>query len=228
MGRKDTMRALIGHTGFVGGVLQEQIRFDKLYNSKNINEISKFEFDEVYCAAPTGSRLFATQNPEQDSINIANLIKKLQTVNTKRFILIGTVDSIICTNTVYGQHRKMVEDAVKNLFNNYTIVRLPSLIHPKIQKNILHDLKNKVYLDKINLAQNNQWYPLYRLSRDINALTVSEANLVSVPVSNEEIVSWIMPGVGKYSEAHLYDLKFNNNYLIGKEEICKEIKDYLL
>lgn len=228
MGRENSMRALIGSTGFVGGILAEQIQFDKLYNSKNINDIVNYEFDEVYCAAPTGSRLFANQNPEEDVVNVANLIKTLQTINTKHFVLIGTVDAINCVNTAYGQHRKMFEDAVKDIFDSYTIVRLPSLIHPKIQKNILHDLKNSVYLDKINLAQNNQWYPLHRLSTDINNMTENEANFVSVPILNEEIVNWIAPGVGKYDDAKLYDLRYNNDYLINKEEICKEIKDYLL
>ena len=221
------MRALIGYTGFVGNVLQEQISFDKLYNSANVNDITNFEFNEVYCAAPTGNRLIANQNPEEDIANVDNLIDTLQTIKTKRFVLIGTVDSINCVNTAYGLHRKMIEDAVRDIFKDYIIVRLPSLIHPNIHKNILHDLKNSVYLEKINLAQNNQWYPMHRLSKDIRDLTVSEANFVSVPISNKEIVDWFMPGVGKYNEAHLYDLKFNEDYLISKDEIYDEIKSYL-
>lgn len=226
MGREDTMRALIGGTGFVGSILANQIKFDKLYNSTNINDIVNYEFDEVYCAAPTGSRLFANQNPEEDIVNVANLIKTLQTINTKRFVLIGTVDSINCAGTAYGQHRKMIEDAVRDIFDDYTIVRLPSLIHPKIRKNILHDLKNSVYLEKINLSQNNQWYPMHRLASDIAALTVREANLVSVPISNEEIVNWLMPGIGSHNNATLYDLKYNDGYLLDRDEICAEMKKY--
>ncbi len=40
------MRALIGHTGFVGSNLLKQAEFDRCYNSKNIEEIvdEQFEF----------------------------------------------------------------------------------------------------------------------------------------------------------------------------------------
>lgn len=220
------MKALIGSTGFVGGVLLEQIKFNKLYNSRNISDIVNYSFDEVYCAAPSGNRLITAQNPAADYNNVVNLINILRTVNTKRFILIGTIDSVNCTNTAYGQNRKLIEDAVQDTFNDYTIVRLPSLIHPNIHKNILYDLKNGVYLEKVNLSQNNQWYPMHRLSKDIKNLDIDVANLVSVPISNQSIVDMVRPGIGLHLPANLYDLKFKDGYLLDKDEICAEILNY--
>ena len=42
--------ALIGHTGFVGGVLKAQQPFDELYASRNIDAIRGKRFKLVVCA----------------------------------------------------------------------------------------------------------------------------------------------------------------------------------
>lgn len=72
------MRALIGHTGFIGKILSEQIDFNKFYNSSNIESIIDNTFDEVYCAAPTGSRIYANNNAELDLANTKKLINILK------------------------------------------------------------------------------------------------------------------------------------------------------
>ena len=46
--------ALLGHTGFVGGTLLRQHRFDDLYNSSNIEQLAGKSYDLVACAAAPG------------------------------------------------------------------------------------------------------------------------------------------------------------------------------
>jgi len=228
------MRALIGYTGFIGGVLQGQIRFDLTFNSVNINDLPEHNIDILYCAAPTGSRMYASEYPAQDLENTNKLIETLEKSNIKKFILIGTVDSIHALNTSYGRNRKMLEDFVKFKFKDYHIVRLCSLIHSDIKKNVLYDLKHKKYLNKINKEQVNQWYPLDRLHSDIQkniSMNIRESNFVSEPISNLEIINNLYPGldVGYCKNTEPYNLKCCDtvDYLISKTEIFKEMEKYI-
>ena len=85
-------RALIGFTGFVGNSLQKQTSFDAFYRSTNIQEIVGKEFDMVICAGAPAQKWIANREPEADKKTINFLIKNINTINCKRFVLISTVD----------------------------------------------------------------------------------------------------------------------------------------
>ena len=141
---------LIGYTGFVGSVIQPMFKFDLFYNRSNIYDLPKSELDLLVCAAPTGNRLFVQNNPMDDLDFILTLIDHLRKTKIKKFILLSTIDVIARPNTVYGMNRKILEGWIKTNLESYSIIRMPTLIHPAIKKNILYDLKHNQLLEKIN------------------------------------------------------------------------------
>lgn len=151
------MDGLIGYTGFVGGNLNNQINFDKRYNSGNINDIKGENFDIIYCAGVSAVKWFANQNPEKDLLGINSLIENLKTINAKMFVLISTIDiypefeninedSIpnVEKQDAYGKNRFYLENWVKENFKNYLIVRLPALFGKGLKKNFIYDLLNPI------------------------------------------------------------------------------------
>ena len=181
---------LSGFSGTVGQALQDTRSFNYLYNSKNINDIVQDKVDIIICAAPTGNRLWVANNTQDDINNINFLIQILKQTTIKKFILISTVDSLTAT-TSYGKNRKQFETKVKNIFNDYHIVRLSSLISSHIKKNVLFDLKNKVFLESINLESETQWCLLNILNQEINDMinfNIKEKNLVSEPIKHRYII----------------------------------------
>jgi len=86
------MKALIGYNGFVGSNLKKKIKFQKIYNSKNINKIKMHKFTEVYCAAPHSTKFWSNKNPAKDKKIIIDLIKNLKLINCKKFIHISSLD----------------------------------------------------------------------------------------------------------------------------------------
>lgn len=151
------MKGIIGYTGFVGSNLDNQIKFDEKYNSKNIDEIRGKEFDIVYCAGVSAVKWFANQNPEKDIAGINSLIENLKTIKTRIFVLISTIDIYpefeninedtlpnISKQDAYGKNRYYLENWVKNNFENYLIVRLPALFGKGLKKNFIYDLLNPI------------------------------------------------------------------------------------
>src|SRR5690606_15586157 len=84
--------ALIGYTGYVGGTLRQQHRFDALYRSTTIDEISGRTFDTVVCAGAPGQKWLANQEPEADHAAIQKLIDQIDSLQCNKFVLVSTVD----------------------------------------------------------------------------------------------------------------------------------------
>jgi hypothetical protein len=163
-----------------------------MYNRNNINVLSNTEHNTIVICAPTGNRLQVAQEPEKDLNNCQQIVQYLQHTTFKHIVHISTVDTFL--DTPYGHNRRWLENQIKN--HSSTIVRLPSLVHSQIQKNVLFDLANELWLDKISLDSTIQWYPMQRLAKDIEwAVTnhVDELNLVSRPISNRELALTLAP-----------------------------------
>jgi hypothetical protein len=181
---------LIGFTGTVGQVLKDTMSFDYFYNSDNIGNIVRDNVDTVVCAAPTGNRLWVANNVQADLDNINLLTNILKQTRIKKFILISTVDTLSATSG-YGVNRKLLEDTIKDIFDDHHIIRLPTLISKNIKKNVLFDLKNNMYLSSINPESKIQWCLLDKMSQDISNVInsdIKEVNLVSEPIKNKEII----------------------------------------
>jgi hypothetical protein len=220
------MIALIGN-GLIGKRIQSFINVDHVFTSKNINTLNNYKFDLIYIAAPSGNRVWAEDNPAQDTNCVNTIIDYLQKQVTARIILISSGDTQIRPDTVYGYNRLNLENYVKDNFKEYHIIRLPSLIGREITKNMLYDIKhNTPWVEKINADAWLQWYPLDRLAQDLSNLNLIEYNLCSEPIQGWEIINNFAPNLKLTTTTTLlkYDLK---PYSISKQEIFDTMRDYL-
>ena len=153
--------ALIGYTGFIGGNILNQERFDRLYNSKNIEDIRGQEFDLIVCAGAPGVQWLANKEPDKDYESIKRLMNNLEKVKTKEFVLISTIlvysnPSVVDEDTPidigdllpYGRHRRILEEFAESRFGA-TIMRLPGLFGKGLGKNIIYDLLHNNRIDDI-------------------------------------------------------------------------------
>jgi len=187
--------AIIGYTGLIGSNLLDQYKkkFSKidLFNSKNINKINnKKEYNIVFCAGLPAAKWLANKAPIKDKKNTQKLIRNLKKINTKKFLLISTID--VRYKHAYGINRRYLEKFVKNRFKKSYIIRLPGVFGKGLKKNIIFDLLNENAIDQIYLNDKFQWYDLVYLERDIsrifknNQLGINE--LYSTPIKNNEII----------------------------------------
>lgn len=146
--------ALIGATGFVGGNLLQH-GFTHHYQSSNIGEIIGQSFDTVVCAAAPGSMLEANNFPDRDKAQLDALIDHLAGLKAKQFVLISSIavladfagqddenTTAYQANLAYGRHRRALEVACTETFDNCLILRLPALFGTGLKKNFIFDLLN--------------------------------------------------------------------------------------
>jgi len=177
--------ALIGHTGFVGGILSRQHAFAAQFNSSSVEEIVGRQFDTLVCAAAPGSMFTANREPERDRRQIDALIERLDTVKARRLILISSIAVLadfsagddettqaFQKDLPYGRHRRALEVYCETRFSNVLVVRLPALFGPGLRKNFIFDLLNplptmlsyeclRALLEKLPLALRDALAPLY-------------------------------------------------------------------
>jgi hypothetical protein len=137
---------------------------------------------------------------------------------------------------VYGKNRGQLEQFVKNYFINHHIIRLCTLIHTDIKKNVLYDLKHSLYLDKINGQAVRQYYPLEKLADDINIIVdhdIQDINLVSEPIEDQLIVDHFFPHVCTQRNpcCNPYNLSCDklpfDHYILTKNQIFNYIEKYI-
>jgi len=240
------MRLSILGNGFIGQTLHKQADHSTIFDRSNACNLENHDHEVLVVAAPTGNRLAVAQDPEKDLENCKTIIDQITRCRFKHLVLIGTVDAYanrcsqnsepdtVCPQAPYGHNRWFLETQLSQI-PNCSVVRLPSLIHSNIQKNILYDLKNKTWLDKINLNSSIQWYPLHRLNQDI-LLVINQRskfqNLCSAPIDNRQIVARYFPHLLAELENNTvqslhYDVKNNlETYSIGLDQIWASFDEY--
>lgn len=203
------MDALIGHTGFVGGNLLRQHRFDACFNSSNIESIAGRSFDTLVFAGAQGRKWWANQNPEADRAGIQRALDAMRDVGARRVVLISTIDVVPpvagadedfeCAarpNHAYGTNRLWLEQELAARHQGAVIVRLPGLFGPDLRKNILYDLLHDNMVDRIDPASRFQFYDLSALWSDIGraqAAGLGLVHLVTQPVLTGDIVRRFFP-----------------------------------
>ena len=249
--------ALVGYTGFVGGNILEQGRFDQLYNSKNFQDMRDQSFDEVICAGVSAVKWMANKEPEKDRKNIQALEDVLSTISAKRFILISTIDvypvisdydeSYDCSavqNNAYGAHRLEFEKFCMERFPDCYIIRLPGLFGKGLKKNVIYDLMNHNCLDMINASSSFQYYDLSNIVSDVMKSVSSElhlVNLVTEPVKTQTIIDKFFPdsvfeglGTSPAPETH-YALKSQhasnwggvNGYVYNELQVLEQLGHFI-
>lgn len=187
---------LVGYTGFVGSNLNEQYKFDGLYNSQNIQEAyGKNPELLVYSGVPA-QKFLANKDPEKDFEVIKGAIENIKKINPQKVVLISTIDVYKDTTNVdedteiipedlqaYGKNRFYLEQWVRENYEDYLIVHLPGLYGKNIKKNFIYDLINVIpsmlkeekyqelvnkdnYIEKCYEKQENGFYKCIELSNE--------------------------------------------------------------
>jgi len=216
--------------GFVGKLIASQLHVDHSYNRTNLDSLPNLSHDTIILAAPTGNRIVVNQDTIRDLDDCTSIVDALKRTQFNRIVYISTVDVFVESN--YGQNRLWLEQQIQQ-FPNHIILRLPSLCDPSIKKNVLFDLANRQWLEKVSLESDIQWYPTNRLAQDITYAiehNISELNLVSAPVCNRDIVSKFAPDLLKRLGCNTatpvyYDIKsLNGQYWIDNECMWSELE----
>lgn len=146
------MDALVGYTGFVGSNLTASHPFDRLYNSKNIEEAFDTRPDLLVYAGVRAEMFLANHDPAADLAALKQAADNIARIAPKRLVLISTIsvydapkganeDSPIDTDrlTAYGANRRWLEQWGEEHCPNHLIVRLPALYGRNLKKNFLYD-----------------------------------------------------------------------------------------
>ncbi|WP_202710552.1 NAD(P)-dependent oxidoreductase [Sporosalibacterium faouarense] len=248
------MNGLIGYTGFVGGNLDKQFRFDIRYNSSNIDEIQGEDFNILVCAGVSGIKWIANKYPNEDLQKINNLLNNLSKVSCKKMILISTVDVYVEPNNAdentniridglhpYGKNRVKVERFIQNSFENVSIIRLPAIYGEGLKKNFVFDLLNNHCLEWTHRDSVFQYYHLKNLWKDIRVViekNIPIINFNSEPVSAKELAKECFEVDFENVTERLplnYDIRsihsnlFNegSNYMYSKNQVFEEMRKFI-
>jgi nucleoside-diphosphate-sugar epimerase len=197
------MDALIGHTGFVGGNLARQHRFDAVYNSKTVGAVRGRHFRRLVVSAMPAEMWVANRDPAADRAVLEALWANLSRCTADEVVVISTVavyatpigvdeDTLIVPNfcTAYGEHRLELERRAKRHFPRALAVRLPGLYGAGLKKNAVYDLLHDNRVEKIHAGAVYQFYNLDRLWADVQTALragLRVVNLGTEPVSVREV-----------------------------------------
>jgi hypothetical protein len=225
--------SIVGSSGLIGNSLLAQTNNSKGYNRVNIANLATDEHDVLVIAAPSGNRVKVNQNSSADYSDCQTIVDTVKISKYNKLVHVSTVDVFV--NSSYGLNRQFLENELSKLPNSYT-VRLPSIISPHITKNVIHDLKHNIWLDKVSLDSQLQWYPLNRLKQDIETVLTDQiktVNLVSPPVANREIVHRYFKNLITNLEHNqipsgYYDVRNNESYWIPICDVWDCLDNYFL
>ena len=247
-------RALVGHSGFVGGNLARQSSFERVFNSANIGEIEGQEFDLLVCAGVRAVKWWANQNAEADRASIDALLASLRQVKSRETIVISTIDvyphpSAVdestplegVANHAYGTNRLFFEREMQRLFPLVRIVRLPGLFGAGLKKNVIFDLIHGNGLEKINPDSVFQYYDLSRLAADLETVrrhNLSLVNFATEPLPTRDIIARYFPGTvvgqealpaGSYDMRTLHAAAFNGSgdYLESTSQVLDRLGTFI-
>lgn len=194
--------ALIGHSGFVGSNIADQLDVDDRYNTSNIGDIRGKRYELVVSAANGAEMWRINADPEPDRCSIDQFKAHLAEVEIQHLVLISTVavyartidvdeSTLMSTDglTPYGVHRLELEQWCAEHFPT-TVIRLPGLFGPGLKKNVIFDLLHENNVEKIHADSAYQYYDLSRIGRDIQAsiaIGTRAVNLAVPPVTAAEV-----------------------------------------
>ncbi len=148
---------LVGYTGFVGGNLARAHTFDRLYNSKNIEQAFGEPHDLVVYAGVRAEKYLANSDPAGDRRLVEQAIGNIRRMKPKKLVLISTIDvykeprgvdeeTPIETDGLhpYGYNRYLLEQWAAEAVADCAVVRLPGLFGCGMKKNFIYDMMTLV------------------------------------------------------------------------------------
>lgn len=144
---------LVGSTGFVGKNIAYNHNFSALCHSTDITNYYQSQPELCIYAGIPSAMYLANNAPEKDLSVIKNAMENIRQIKPKKLVLISTIavykdsrnkyeeDATLCDSlSAYGYNRLLLEEWVKNEYENALIVRLPALYGIGQKKNFLYDL----------------------------------------------------------------------------------------
>ncbi len=246
--------ALIGHTGFVGGNLARQHRFDACFNSANVEDIAGRSFDTLVVSAMPAAKWIANREPDADRATLERLSAAVRSTTAERVVVVSTVDVYpvpidvdedspidVAAQHAYGRHRLRLEREIADHFANVLVVRLPALFGPGLKKNAVYDLLNDNEVHKIHSGGVFQFYNLDRLWTDIGR--ASDAGLLLVNFATEpfSVADMAREAFGREFDNVLptpparYDFRTKHaasfggvgGYLYGRDQVMAELRAFV-
>lgn len=203
------VNALVGYTGFVGSTLQKQTSFGALFRSTNVTELAGQHFDTLVCAGAPAQKWLANKEPAQDRASLDLLMRSLETVQCRTFILISTVDVFASPVGVdegtpvveeglhpYGLHRRLLEKFVEARFPRRLVARLPGLVGPGLRKNVIYDFHHHNNLTAVESRAVFQFYPMVNLWFDLQTALKAELSLVHLTAEPVQVSRVASEGFG--------------------------------
>ncbi len=151
------MNVLVGYTGFVGSNIYKHGNFDKVFNSKNIEEAYGINPDLLIYAGLPAEKYLANNFPDKDLAIIKQAKDNIKQINPKQLVLISTIDVFSDPNNVdettpintsklgaYGYNRYQLELWVRRKYPEALIIRLPALFGDNLKKNFIYDYINVI------------------------------------------------------------------------------------
>lgn len=145
---------LVGSTGFVGGNLSDSHTFEAACHSSDVLHYYNSQPELCIYAGIPSAMFLANSAPEKDLAIMWQALENIRRIRAKQLVLISTIavyaDCKGCTEddaTIregmrpYGYHRGLLENRVREEFDNALIVRLPALYGRGLKKNFLYDLR---------------------------------------------------------------------------------------
>ena len=247
-----TMDALLGHTGFVGSHLRENLdpETTAYFNSKNLAEATTHSFRDVYCACVPAVKWWANKHPDEDLCQTRAILKVLVKIRfTGRFVLISTIDvhdAAVKNQTEecehpsaepYGSHRLQLEKELRCLLGpRLLVIRLPALFGLGLKKNMLFDLLEQHRVHELNANTTLQWYSLCWLWGDLQHIKTTRAevqtvNLYPEPLESRELVSTFFPQqvrLVKHGQRFEYNhLSKYDTYWRSKAQVLDKMGEYI-
>ena len=193
-------RALVGWSGFVGGSLDARIAPVARFRSTDVDQLPAADVDEVVCAGAPAEKWRANAEPEADWAGIRRLIAALDGSRATSCVLVSTVDVFADSRGVdettpadttqeqaYGRHRALLEEFVRERFDDVLVVRLPGMYGPGLKKNLVYDL---VHQPEARFAHEDSGFQFYDV-RDLwgHVLLARDAGLSVVNLATEPVTS---------------------------------------
>lgn len=193
-------RALVGWTGFVGGVLDRRIRPVARFRSTDVEQLAGADVDEVVCAGAPAEKWRANADPDADRASLTRLADALRGSRARSCVLISTVDvyadsrgadedrpADTAQEQAYGRHRAELEAVVAEHFPRSLVLRLPALFGPGLKKNLVYDL---IHQPGARFAHQDSAFQFYDV-RDLwgHVLLAQDAGLRTVNLATEPVTA---------------------------------------
>lgn len=190
------MEYLVGYTGFVGSNIAEKHKFDRYFNSKNIEEAYDTNPDLLIYAGLRAEKYLANNAPEKDMELIIQAEENIKKINPKKLVLISTIDVFKVPKDVdenskidtvdlhaYGYNRYQLELWVRENYPDALIIRLPGLFGKNIKKNFIYDYINVIPF----MLKKDKFEELSTKEPDINNYYTLQSNgFYKVQVEDED------------------------------------------